>query len=135
LIGADRQQVLDAFKGGGPEKGIEMNKRLYRRPPKLSWLFARDFGRHLGSPPVQQFVSEIQHDVPGIDPVVLGSIDKPVLILWGEADRLLPASSPDYFRKHLKRGTVEIVPDAGHLPMVERSAPVAARIARFLAEL
>jgi pimeloyl-ACP methyl ester carboxylesterase len=58
-----------------------------------------------------------------------------VLILWGEGDRILPASSVDYFRKHLRRGAVEVVPGSGHLPMVEQSALVAARIARFLQEV
>jgi pimeloyl-ACP methyl ester carboxylesterase len=74
-------------------------------------------------------------DVEGIGPEVLGAIDRPVLILWGEGDRILPASSVDYFRTHLRRGAVEMVPGSGHLPMVESSAVVAARIARFLAEL
>ena len=135
LLGAERQQVLDAFRGGGAEAGLAMNRRLYRKPPKLSWLFARDFGRHLGSAPVQQFVTELQQDVPGIDPEVLASLQQPVLILWGEDDKLLPASSVAWFRKHLKNGSVELVPGAGHLPMVESSAPVAARIVRFLGEL
>jgi pimeloyl-ACP methyl ester carboxylesterase len=41
----------------------------------------------------------------------------------------------EYFRAHLRRGTVETIPDCGHLPMVEQGRVVAARIARFLAEL
>lgn len=132
LAGAERESVLRAFRGGSAQAGLEMHRRLYRRPPRLGWLFARDLGRHWASPPVQQFVAEMARDLPGID---LASIDKPVLILWGEADALLPAASVDYFRKHLKRGSVEIVESAGHLPMVESSAQVAARITRFLGDL
>jgi pimeloyl-ACP methyl ester carboxylesterase len=134
LVGADREAVLLAFKGGSAAAALEMNRRLYWRPPRLGWLFARDLGRHWASPPVQQFVSEMGVDVPGIG-AVLAAIDKPVLILWGEGDRILPPSSVEYFRSHLRRGTVEVVPGSGHLPMVENSALVAARIARFLAEL
>ena len=135
LAGAERESVLQAFRGGSAKAALEMNRRLYRRPPLSGWLFARDLGRHWASPPVQQFVAELGSDVPGIDPEVLSSIDKPVLILWGEHDRLLPAGSVDYFRRHLRRGSVETVPGSGHLPMVESSALVAARIARFLEEL
>ena len=135
LAGAERESVLQAFRGGSAEAALEMNRRLYRRPPRLGWLFARDLGRHWASPPVQQFVAELGSDVPGIDPAMLAAIDKPVLILWGEADRILPAASVDYFRQHLRRGTVELVESAGHLPMVESSAHVAGRIARFLEEL
>ena len=132
LAGAEREAVREAFRGGSARAAMVMHRRLYLRPPRLGWLFARDLGRHWASAPVQQFVSEMGRDIPGID---LGSIDQPVLILWGEADRILPSGSLDYFRKHLRRGVVEVVERAGHLPMVEESARVAARITRFLEDL
>jgi pimeloyl-ACP methyl ester carboxylesterase len=135
LVGPDRDAVLTAFRGGSVSAALEMNRRLYQRPSRLSWLFARDLGRHWASPPVQQFVSEMGADVPGIGLDVLGDVQSPVLILWGEGDRILPASSVEYFRTHLRNGTVETIPRCGHLPMVESSRFVAARIARFLAEL
>ena len=136
LAGADREAVLDAYRGGGgAAAGLSTFRRLYQRPPALGWLFARDLGRLLGSPPVQQFVSELESDMPGIGAEVLEAIDKPVLILWGEGDRILPPSSVEYFRAHLRRGTVEVIPDCGHLPMVEQGRIVAARVARFLAGL
>ena len=135
LAGADRAAVLLAFKGGSAQAALEMNRRLYLRPPRLGWLFARDLGRHWASPPVQKFVSEMDEDLPGIDPQLLASIDKPVLILWGDSDRILPASSMDYFRQHLRLGAVEVVEQSGHLPMVEQSARVAERIVRFLKEV
>ena len=135
LAGPDREAVIQAFRGGDAAAALEVNRRLYLRPPRLGWWFARDLGRHWASPPVQQFVSELRTDLPGIGEDILAAIDKPVLILWGEGDRILPASSVDYFRKHLRRGSVETVPGSGHLPMVESRQLVAARIARFLAEL
>ena len=135
LAGADRAAVLLAFKGGSAQAALEMNRRLYLRPPRLGWLFARDLGRHWASAPVQKFVSEMGEDLPGIDPKLLGSIEKPVLILWGDQDRILPLSSVDYFRAHLRNGAVELVPASGHLPMVEQRGQVAARIVRFLEEV
>ena len=135
LVGVDRDAVVYAFRGGSVGAALEMNRRLYRRPPRIGWLFARDLGRHWASPPVQHFVSEMRGDVPGIKPATLSSIDKPVLILWGDSDRILPASSMEYFKKHLRRATIEVVPRSGHLPMVEQSKLVAARIVRFLEEV
>jgi pimeloyl-ACP methyl ester carboxylesterase len=135
LSGADRERVVRAFRGGSAAAALEMNRRLYFRPPRLGWWFARDLGRHWASAPVQQFVSELGADIPGIGEDVLSAINKPVLILWGEGDGILPASSVDYFRAHLRRGAVEVLPGTGHLPMAESGAVVAARIARFLAEL
>jgi pimeloyl-ACP methyl ester carboxylesterase len=135
LVGADREAVLRAFRGGSVEAALEMHRRLYHRPPRLGWFFARDFGRHWASPSVQQFVSEIREDLPGMGADVLAAVAQPVLILWGEGDRILPASSVEYFRAHLRNGRVEVIPACGHLPMLERSRLVAARIVRFLAEL
>jgi pimeloyl-ACP methyl ester carboxylesterase len=132
LEGADRQAVLETYGSGD---GLSALRRLYQRPPALGWLFARDLGRQLGSAAVRHFLSELASDLPGMGADVLGAIDKPVLILWGEGDRILPRSSVEYFRSHLRRGTVETIPDCGHLPMVEQGKVVAARISRFLADL
>jgi len=132
LSGDARQSVVEAFRSSD---AMEMNRRLYRKPPRLGWLFARDLGRHWASPQVQRLVSELEIDAPGIEPSLLAGIRAPVLILWGEADRILPASSVDYFRAHLGAAAVELVARSGHLPMVERSGLVGARISRFLQEL
>src|SRR2546421_156350 len=96
LVGPDREAVVTAFRGGSVAAALEMNRRLYHRPSRLGWLFARDLGRHWASPPVQQFVSEMGTDIPGIGLDVLGDVQSPVLILWGEGDRILPASSVEY---------------------------------------
>jgi len=135
LAGADRLAVVQAFRGGSVRAALEMHQRLYHRPPRLGWFFARDFGRHWASAPVQQFLSEMADDLPGLGADVLGALRQPVLILWGEGDRILPASSVAYFREHLRNGSVEVIPACGHLPMLERSRLVSARIRRFLREL
>jgi pimeloyl-ACP methyl ester carboxylesterase len=135
LAGADRMAVVHAFRGGSVKAALEMHRRLYHRPPRLGWFFARDFGRHWASAPVQQFISEMREDLPGLGADVLGAVAQPVLILWGEGDRILPPSSVAYFREHLRNGSVELVPACGHLPMLERSRLVSARIGRFLREL
>lgn len=132
LLGGERDAVLHAFRGGSARAALEMNRRLYHRPSPLGWLFARDLGRHWASAPVQQFVAELRGEVPAL---ALAAVEQPVLVLWGENDRLLPASSVEYFRGSLRRGEVEVIPCCGHLPMVEQSARVGARIARFLREL
>ena len=135
LRGADRDVVLEAFRGGSLRGARDMHHRLYFRPPRMGWLFAFAFARHWAAPAVQQFRSEIRDGFPGIAPEVLEAVRQRVLILWGEHDRILPRTSVDYFRAHLRNATIEMVPGAGHLPMIERPRFVAQRIARFLQEL
>jgi len=66
---------------------------------------------------------------------LLGDIQQPVLIIWGEYDRLLHVSSVDVMSSLLPRPTVVIMPETGHLPMIERPAATAAHYLDFLAGL
>jgi len=135
LTGEARLSVIHAFRGGSVKAAMQMNRRLFARPPKAAWFVARGLAKHWASAAVQQFVGEMQTDVRGISPEVLRSIQQPALILWGEADALLPASFPDYFAANLKPGAVERLPGVGHLPMQEAGRAVAERLVRFLNEL
>lgn len=132
LVGSDLEVVLRAFSGGSARAALETNRLLYSRAPLATWFFARDLARHWSSPAVQRFVEELRGELPELD---LSAVEQPVLILWGEDDGLLPVSSVEWFRKGLRRGQIEMMPHCGHLPMVEQSAAVGARIARFLREL
>ena len=132
LLEADRESVRDAFRGD-LRAALEIPGRLYRRPPRLARLFARDLARHFAAAPVQRLLAQAGEQA--LLPEDLARIEQPVLILWGESDGILPASSVEWFRKHLRNGTVEILPECGHLPQIEQRALVLARVRRFLAEL
>jgi len=135
LAGEARSQVLHAFRGG-IESARELPARLYARPPRLARLFERDVGRHFSAPPVRTLLENLSaRDEPGIRPETFEKIRQPVLVLWGDADGILPLASVEFFRANLRRGTVEVLRGCGHLPHMEQRAIVAARIARFLAEL
>ena len=132
LAGGDRETLRHAFRGG-LEAALEMPRRLYRRPPRLSGLFARDLARHWSTPAVQRLVAQIGDQA--LTAEDMGRIVQPVLVLWGEADGILPASGAEWFRAHLRSGAVEMLPDCGHLPQIEQRKLVAERVKRFLAEL
>ncbi|MDP8951804.1 MAG: alpha/beta fold hydrolase [Actinomycetota bacterium] len=64
----------------------------------------------------------------------LSSLRVPTLVVWGERDRVLP---PDQAREAISRipdGSLELIPDCGHLPQVERPDHVAQILVRFLSE-
>lgn len=132
LLEAEREAVRDAFRGD-LRAALEMPGRLYRRPPWLARFFAQDLARHFAAGPVQRLLAQVGQQALSAED--LSRIGQPVLILWGESDGILPASSVEWFRSHLRNGTVEIVPECGHLPQMEQRALVLARVRRFLAEL
>lgn len=67
----------------------------------------------------------------GLEPL-LSDIRQPVLIIWGEYDRVLDVSSIDVMRPLLPQASVIVMEDTGHLPMLERPEETAAHYLEFL---
>ncbi len=63
---------------------------------------------------------------------LLPDIEQPVLIIWGEYDRVLDVSSIDVMRPLLPQASVIVMEDTGHLPMLERPAQTAGHYLHFL---
>jgi len=56
----------------------------------------------------------------------------PTLIVWGERDRVFPYSQGQKAVSRLRQGSLELVPDCGHLAHIERPDRFAAILGRFL---
>ncbi|MCS7015091.1 MAG: alpha/beta hydrolase [Gemmatales bacterium] len=52
----------------------------------------------------------------------LGRIRCPVLILWGESDRLIPPVYAELYARSIAQSRAEILKNCGHLPMFEQEA-------------
>jgi len=66
---------------------------------------------------------------------ILADIKQPVLIIWGEFDRVLDVSSIDVMRPLLPQAKVVIMQDTGHIPMLERPQETSAHYLEFLGGL
>lgn len=62
----------------------------------------------------------------------LATIDVPVLLIYGEDDRVTPKECGLRMLKHLPRATMEIIPEAGHLAPIEQPAIVNSVIEDYL---
>jgi pimeloyl-ACP methyl ester carboxylesterase len=62
----------------------------------------------------------------------LAGLDVPSLFLWGASDAFAPPSIGADVAARMPDATIEVLPDTGHLPHVERPETVAAAVARFL---
>ena len=65
---------------------------------------------------------------------VLPQIQAPVLILWGEQDKMLDVGSVVFLEKNLKNSRTVIMKDTGHCPMIEKPEETAAAYMKFLKE-
>lgn len=64
----------------------------------------------------------------------LPKITAPTLLLWGDQDRVIDISSIEVFQRNLKsaKTSVSILPNIGHLPMLEQPGETAKRYSAFL---
>ena len=69
------------------------------------------------------------------DPAALRKLPMPVLILWGEEDKLIPVASAHWFAKALPQAKLIIYPGIGHAPMEEAAEQSAGDVDAFLSAL
>jgi pimeloyl-ACP methyl ester carboxylesterase len=62
----------------------------------------------------------------------LPTLGIPTLVVWGESDRIFPVSQAREAVASLQRVSLELIPDCGHLPYVERPDRFVAALKRFL---
>ncbi len=65
----------------------------------------------------------------------LTEIECPTLIIWGERDALLSLRQAREWARRIRGSELHVIPDAGHLPMLERPEPVNELIESFLDRL
>ena len=63
---------------------------------------------------------------------LLGQIGAPVLLLWGDQDRILDVSAAQVFKQGLPQAELVVWPNVGHTPMLEKAADSARLYAGFL---
>jgi pimeloyl-ACP methyl ester carboxylesterase len=64
----------------------------------------------------------------------LPELEAPTLVVWGDRDRVLSPSQAREAMARLRNGTLELVPDCGHLPQVEQPERFVSTLARFFDE-
>jgi len=65
---------------------------------------------------------------------ILPLIQVPVLIIWGDQDKLLDVGGVAFLEKNLKKSRTVIMKDMGHCPMIERPEETATVYMSFLKE-
>ena len=68
------------------------------------------------------------------DPKLAGRLHRitcPVLLIWGDKDRLVPPAYGNAYRKHMPHAEIKLIPNCGHLPMFEQEAAFVETIVGF----
>jgi pimeloyl-ACP methyl ester carboxylesterase len=62
----------------------------------------------------------------------LHRVNVPTHVIWGAGDRIIPPAYAEAFHRAIPGSTLTMIPDAGHLPHVERMPVVAKALQTFL---
>jgi pimeloyl-ACP methyl ester carboxylesterase len=65
----------------------------------------------------------------------VGKIDLPTLILCGNEDQLTPVKYSEFLQSRIKGSNLEILPDAGHMVMMEAAKAFNEKIGEFVLKM
>jgi len=63
----------------------------------------------------------------------LSQLRTPTLLVWGDTDRVSPLSVAENFQRLIRCANLEIIPQCGHIPPLEKPQELVGQISRFLA--
>ena len=121
-------------------------KPLWRTPLAFGWLAKRPIDDHVirgwlapGTQP--EIRRDLKKAIAGVDPSYtrraaedLRSFDKPVLLVWGADDRLMPLEYARRLAGMVPDGRVEVIPDSYTFTPEDQPDALAAEIAAFARE-
>lgn len=124
-------ELREAFSIKNRRQAQVFTDRLYHRAPWFLPLLAHELPATVGRRAVRDLMAAASNE--GLpQPDALAALPMPVLLLWGQSERLLPDSSLAYFRKHLPAHAVIERPEGfGHCPHLDDPEALAARIVAF----
>jgi len=100
-------------------------------PPKLPHSFLKEIAKpRIANADTEDRLFQMLLDNP-VD-TLLEQIDVPVLIVFGEHDRVIDPATAEYMQKRLGDSEAAVIPDAAHVAMYERPRETARRYEAFL---
>jgi pimeloyl-ACP methyl ester carboxylesterase len=126
------REIRRAFDVRSRTEASAFVRRLYHEPPWFAPLFVHEFPAALARPTMRRLLDAASNaDAPS--PEALSSLSMPILLLWGQSDRLLPERHLEYFTRHLPdHSVIERPVGLGHCPHFDAPTQLAARIVDFM---
>jgi pimeloyl-ACP methyl ester carboxylesterase len=106
---------------------------IFYRQPFLPWPLRPAFARiYVQRAAINRKIwKDLSANLEEVVPL-LGKLQMPVLIVWGEHDRVLHVSSVAVYRENLADVRSVVLSDCGHSPIAERPSESAFYVSQFL---
>jgi pimeloyl-ACP methyl ester carboxylesterase len=124
--------VRRVFDVSSRRDALAFAARVQDRPPAMMHLIAHELPALFARRAVRDLLATATTE-DFIDPAALGGLTMPVLLWWGQSERVLPPSHLAWFRAHLPtHAVVERPPALGHCPQLDAPRTLDARLGAFL---
>ncbi len=109
----------------------------FARPRRIDPRLISSFTSHMSSAgDVARILASGRRLLPELeDPFELGRISCPVLLLWGDSDRMVFSSGADRLLREVPEVRFEVIEECGHCPQLEAPKRLAGLIEGFTQEL
>lgn len=134
---SDRQKAYEEGKNVLVPRTEDEFKTLleyaFHRRPFLPWPAENVLARRAvaDAPFKQKMFNEVFTSRKGAEDI-LGELRAPVLILWGDKDRIIHVSTVEVLRRSIPQNETFVLKDCGHMPMIERPEETARIYIDFL---
>lgn len=120
-------EILGSGKIAGPDDlAREMLKIMFRDQSLLTPKLVEEL--IAGTPTIMSIIGKLS-----ASPILENTTPKaPTLVLWGEGDRYVPTAIGQALAAELPNARFKGVPEAGHMPQIERPAAVVEALREFL---
>jgi pimeloyl-ACP methyl ester carboxylesterase len=131
LSAARLKQLLESFEITTTAQARAITRRLFHSPPLPLLLLSSQLKGMYASASVRAAITDVKPE-DAVTEQMLSSLKMPVLLVWGQSEKLLPYESIDYFRTHLpKEAEVCEVAGFGHIPQMEKPKELVALLSDF----
>jgi pimeloyl-ACP methyl ester carboxylesterase len=124
--------LREAFDIGSRAEAVVFLRRLYHRTPWFAQLLAHELPASFERRAVRDLLAAAANEAMP-SPDALRALEMPILLVWGQSERLLPATHLEYFTANLPEHAVIERPEGiGHCPHTDAPGELARLIAAFM---
>ncbi len=135
LHNGEREALMHLFRITAHEDALAFVDRLFPRPHPLRHLYAWGVRQQFNRPHLVMMLERVREEL-FLKPAELQALSMPVHLIWGAADRILPASHFTFFERNLpKSAVIERPLHFGHAPFLHRADELVERLLRFSARV
>jgi pimeloyl-ACP methyl ester carboxylesterase len=124
--------LREAFKMDGHADAVRFVRRLHGRPVGVrAHLLAPLLRRTLRDPVLRSWLDRVSEG-DFLAPSELTEVSRPIRVIWGRQERILPPGAVGFWREHLPGHCEVIEPDGfGHSPFLDDRRWTADQVASF----